>query len=391
MSFPSFERAVAGAVLVFGWLMCAGCSDSTGPKTGALQVAVTTTGAELKTSGYNVAIDGGVGRVIPSNGTVTLSGLSAGSHSVLLAGLAPNCAPVGAANPRSVEDVAGDTARVAFTVACVATTGSLQLGLWDYTQRITDPRGVSCADTGTFMLAPVGSGFAGWGEQTGGSSNGSGLGICDTTRHDAFDGLQRPFWAITTVMWDTLTNGSVEGTALRFTTGWVGCQYSGALVTRLTDEMSGSVTCNSGIGTANGTWHARYHQPVGGVAIMLPTPLPVLVPGTHLGWFDAVVTDTGGRRLFGRPASWTSDNPAVATITTRITPYTVITAVSDGVTSIRATVEGRGATAPVSVGPVRFAAVLAGARERWGFSNSRARYRVPEVCLDVLRVRSGRP
>src|SRR5713226_8031778 len=181
MSFPSFERAVTGAVLVLGWLIGEGCSDSTGPKTGALQVAVTTTGAELKTSGYNVAIDDGVGRVIPSNGIVTLSGLSAGSHSVLLAGLAPNCAPVGAANPRAVTVIAGETARVAFTVACVATTGTLQVGLWDFTQRIIDPRGVGCADTGTFVLAPGGAGFAGWSEQAGGSSNGSGLGICGPT------------------------------------------------------------------------------------------------------------------------------------------------------------------------------------------------------------------
>src|SRR3989475_631847 len=122
--------------------MCAGCSDSTGPKTGALQVAVTTTGAELKTSGYNVAIDGGVGRVIPSNGTVTLSGLSAGSHSVLLAGLAPNCAPVGAANPRSVEVVAGQTASAAFSVTCTATTAPVDIsGVWDFTSTLTDPSG----------------------------------------------------------------------------------------------------------------------------------------------------------------------------------------------------------------------------------------------------------
>ncbi len=33
MSFPSFERAVAGAVLVLGWLLGTACSDSTGPKT----------------------------------------------------------------------------------------------------------------------------------------------------------------------------------------------------------------------------------------------------------------------------------------------------------------------------------------------------------------------
>src|SRR5256885_15216775 len=92
MSFPSFERAAAGAVFVLAWLLAAGCSDSTGPKTGALQVSVTTTGAELDTNGYSVAIDGGAGRGNPSNGTGAPSRLSAGRPSALLAGPAPECA-----------------------------------------------------------------------------------------------------------------------------------------------------------------------------------------------------------------------------------------------------------------------------------------------------------
>src|SRR5437870_11543953 len=116
MSFPSFERAAAGAVFVLAWLLAAGCSDSTGPKTGAVQVSVTTTGVELDTNGYSVAIDGGVGHAIPVNGTMTFAGLSSGSHGVLLAGLASNCGAVGAANPRPVEVVAGDTAHVTFAV-----------------------------------------------------------------------------------------------------------------------------------------------------------------------------------------------------------------------------------------------------------------------------------
>src|SRR3989442_11528495 len=111
------------ATLVF--TLAAGCSDSTGPRTGAVQVSVTTTGVELDTNGYSVAIDGGVGRAIPVNGTMTFTGLSAGPHNVLLAGLASNCGAAGAANPRSVKVVAGDTAHVVFSVVCAATTGSL--------------------------------------------------------------------------------------------------------------------------------------------------------------------------------------------------------------------------------------------------------------------------
>jgi hypothetical protein len=80
-------------------LLAAGFSDSTGPRTGAVRVSVTTTGVEFNTNGDSVAIDGGGGRAIQVNGTTTLAGLSPGSHSVLLAGLASNCGAVDATNP----------------------------------------------------------------------------------------------------------------------------------------------------------------------------------------------------------------------------------------------------------------------------------------------------
>ena len=111
------------ATLVFA--VAAGCNDSTGPSTGAAQVTVTTIGVELDTNGYSIAIDGGGGHLIPLNDTMTFTGLSAGSHGVLLAGLASNCAAQGEANPRTVNVVAGATAQVVFSVTCVTTTGSL--------------------------------------------------------------------------------------------------------------------------------------------------------------------------------------------------------------------------------------------------------------------------
>ncbi len=124
------SRATCPGVLSVGLVIlasvAAACGDpAVGPAIGAVQVSVTTTGVELDTNGYSVAIDGGVGHAIPVNGTMTFAGLSPGSHGVLLARLASNCRAVGAANPRSVEVVAGDTAHVAFAVTCAATTGSL--------------------------------------------------------------------------------------------------------------------------------------------------------------------------------------------------------------------------------------------------------------------------
>src|SRR3989442_1448843 len=133
------------ATLVF--TLAAGCSDSTGPRTGAVQVTVTTTGVELDTNGYSVAIDGGTARAVSVNATMTIAGLSAGSHSVLLAGLALNCA-VAADNPRPVDVIAGDTAPVAFSVSCVATTGSLTVTIGT-TGTDLDPDGYSVSVDGS--------------------------------------------------------------------------------------------------------------------------------------------------------------------------------------------------------------------------------------------------
>jgi len=113
-------RGTAWALLV---VLAAGCNESNGPNTGAIRITVTTTGAELDGNGYSIALDGSTGQAIPVNDTITLAGLSAGSHHVLLSGLAVNCAV--AANPRPVEVVGGATAQVAFSVTCVATPGRI--------------------------------------------------------------------------------------------------------------------------------------------------------------------------------------------------------------------------------------------------------------------------
>src|SRR6266851_5751424 len=121
-------RTFAG--LVGLWALAAGCRDSTapslGPTTGTVQVSVTTTGVELPTNGYSVAVDSGAGHAIPVNGTMTFTGLSAGSHNLALAGIAANCA-AGGVNPRSVDVVAGGTTDVSFAITCAsaARTGKI--------------------------------------------------------------------------------------------------------------------------------------------------------------------------------------------------------------------------------------------------------------------------
>ena len=121
----SVTKACPCARVVFACglvLAAAGCSDSTPVglverATGVLQVAVSTSGADLPTNGYTVSVDSGAGQAVPVNGKSSLAGLSAGSHSVTMYGAPANCTLSGA-HTRAVDVRAGDTVLVAFDVAC---------------------------------------------------------------------------------------------------------------------------------------------------------------------------------------------------------------------------------------------------------------------------------
>src|SRR2546427_13261920 len=91
------------------WALAAGCNnDVSGPQMGAARVTIATAGADLNPHGYVVSVDGGASMAAPVNGSVTIVGLKAGSHSLALGGLAGDCAASGA-NPRSGDVVAGGT------------------------------------------------------------------------------------------------------------------------------------------------------------------------------------------------------------------------------------------------------------------------------------------
>ena len=96
--------------------------------TGDIAVTATTSGPDQDLNGYTVRVDNLAPVSLPANGVVTLEGISAGSHSVLLDGVAGNCA-IGGSNPRTVSVTTGgttrDTARTTFTLTCSATTGSI--------------------------------------------------------------------------------------------------------------------------------------------------------------------------------------------------------------------------------------------------------------------------
>jgi PKD repeat protein len=91
--------------------------------TGSLTVSTSTSGPNAP-SGYTFSIDGGASQNIGANASVTVSGLTAGNHTVQLNGVPSNCS-LSEANPQSVAIPAGGSAQASFTITCQALTGDL--------------------------------------------------------------------------------------------------------------------------------------------------------------------------------------------------------------------------------------------------------------------------
>jgi Tol biopolymer transport system component len=87
--------------------------------TGGIEVITHTTGSNLDADGYGLAVDAATPQTIDINGTLTLGGLSPGSHTLRLAGIADNCRLEGNSS-RTVEVAAGSAAPVTFAVSCAA-------------------------------------------------------------------------------------------------------------------------------------------------------------------------------------------------------------------------------------------------------------------------------
>ena len=96
--------------------------------TGNIQVTTSTTtqGMLQDPNGYNVRVDGGTAQTIGVNGSVTFTGLSSGSHSVQLGGMAGNCA-VNGNNPVTVTVTGGTTTAVPVAVTCGSTLKQNQI------------------------------------------------------------------------------------------------------------------------------------------------------------------------------------------------------------------------------------------------------------------------
>ena len=122
MAAPPFQRMLSRQALALitsvAWAL-ADCRDSgpTGPSTGWVWIATTTTGGNLDPDGYAVTVDRGTAQAIADNATLTIAQISAGNHQLTLTGVASNCA-VGGLNPRTVTVAAGDTTATDFAVRC---------------------------------------------------------------------------------------------------------------------------------------------------------------------------------------------------------------------------------------------------------------------------------
>src|SRR5256885_15652596 len=89
------------------------------PQTGNLTVSTSTSGSNVDADGYTVTVDGNASRSIGTNSSVTFTGLSAGSHTVALSGVASNCTLSGGTS-RAGSVPAGGTASTTFSVSCTA-------------------------------------------------------------------------------------------------------------------------------------------------------------------------------------------------------------------------------------------------------------------------------
>jgi tricorn protease-like protein len=94
-----------------------GPGDPTGPTEGTLEVIASTTGSDLDPDGYTLTVDNSAPQSLPSNGADTVASLSTGTHTVTLAGMAPNCL-LGGQNPRNVEIAAASMTSLQFHIAC---------------------------------------------------------------------------------------------------------------------------------------------------------------------------------------------------------------------------------------------------------------------------------
>src|SRR5688500_5409505 len=112
---PHRVRVEPGEVFVSLVVTC-------GARAGTVRASAVTSGAEIDPDGYSLVVGSRVSSVVPSNGSLDMTGVPEGEHEVSLGGVADNGA-VEAPHPRAVAVGYGQVALVRFVVSCVPSAG----------------------------------------------------------------------------------------------------------------------------------------------------------------------------------------------------------------------------------------------------------------------------
>jgi hypothetical protein len=110
--------------LLAGMVACGDSSQSAG--TGSVRVTTATTGVDPDANGYVVTIEGTSAQPIGSSGTASVSGIAAGTRTLLLGDMASNCTVLGE-NPRVVAVVADGTTDVTISIDCAPLPGTVSV------------------------------------------------------------------------------------------------------------------------------------------------------------------------------------------------------------------------------------------------------------------------
>ena len=160
MSTPVwYARARRGTLTAFLTIVAATCSGSPTapppPKTGTVTATVQTSGSNQDPDGYTIALDSGTPKDVATNGTVTFTDVTVGSHDLTLGGVASNCMASPSA-PVSVSVQASGTAASTFEVDCgVVMDGSGGTAATpDGKARVDVPSG-ALADTAIISVVPA--------------------------------------------------------------------------------------------------------------------------------------------------------------------------------------------------------------------------------------------